>query len=152
MLNNSKGSNWRKWDLHVHTPESIIHEYKISGGDQTKLWEHFFNDLRKLSDEFRVIGVNDYIFLEGYKRIFDEHKKGNIPNIDLVLPVIELRIDSFGGASKDLGRINFHVMFSDEVPVEIIQSQFLNGLTRDYALSPSYQGKVNWNAMITKER
>jgi hypothetical protein len=151
MLNDLKGSNWRKWDLHVHTPESIIHEYKLSGGNEEKLWEKFFDNLRNLNSSFSVVGINDYIFLDGYRRVVKEHKKGNLPNLNLILPVVELRVDSFGGAGKDLGRINFHVMFSNEVSADKIQSQFLNGLTRDYELSPSYQGKVTWDAMITRE-
>jgi hypothetical protein len=73
MKKDPKGSNWRKWDLHVHTPESIINDYP---GDKEKSWEAFLKDLESLPDKFKVIGINDYIFLDGYRRVLDERKNG----------------------------------------------------------------------------
>ena len=63
------GAVWRKWDLHVHTPCSIVQNY---GGNTDAAWEDFICDLEKLPSEFKVIGINDYIFvdvinLKGYK-------------------------------------------------------------------------------------
>src|SRR5437016_8928896 len=87
-MNYTQGSEWRKWDLHVHTPASIYHKYP---GTESEAWEAFLADLEALPTEFRVIGINDYLFLDGYKRVLAERAKGRLPNIDLVLPVIELR-------------------------------------------------------------
>jgi len=39
-LKYSRGSEWRKWDLHVHTPSSLIQHY---GGDTDEVWEKFKN-------------------------------------------------------------------------------------------------------------
>ena len=66
-MNDSRGSVWRKWDLHVHTPESFVHGY--SGPNP---WDRFIREIEELPPEFKVIGVNDYLFLEGYKRILAE--------------------------------------------------------------------------------
>lgn len=148
MYNDPKGSCWRKWDLHVHTPASLVHHY---GGNQD-VWEKFISDLENLPSEFKVIGINDYIFIDGYKRILEEKNAGRLKNIDLILPVIELRLDKFGGTKNHLSRVNFHVIFSDEVSPDDIQSQFLNGISTDYKLSPSLEGKdIRWNALITRE-
>ena len=38
IVNDTRGSLWRKWDLHVHTPSSIINDY---GGDNENTWEQF---------------------------------------------------------------------------------------------------------------
>jgi hypothetical protein len=51
------GSTWKKWDLHVHTPESLIHNYP---GGKEKAWEAFIADLEALPGEFKVLGINDY--------------------------------------------------------------------------------------------
>lgn len=148
MFNDPKGSYWRKWDLHVHTPASLVHHY---GGD-ADVWEKFIADLENLPPEFKVIGINDYIFIDGYRRILEEKKAGRLKNIDLILPVIELRIDKFGGTKNHLSRVNFHVIFSDEVPPDYIQTQFLNGITTDYKLSAALEGKgIHWNAIITQD-
>ncbi len=145
----SRGSEWRKWDLHVHTPESIVHNY--TGGDP---WRRFIEDIEHLPPEFKVIGINDYIFLDGYKRVLEEKSKGHLTNIDLFLPVIELRLDKFGGSLSNLSRVNYHIIFSDELDPEVIEQQFLNALTSKYVLSPQYDhfrisGK--WAALPTKK-
>ena len=148
-MNDSRGSQWRKWDLHVHTPDSHVHNY--SGPDP---WGRFLNEIEALSREFKVIGVNDYIFLDGYKRILQEQEKGRLSNIEMFLPVIELRLDKFGGSSGHLSRVNYHILFSNELNPELIEQQFLNALTSKYVLSPQYKhlGKTGiWNALPTRD-
>ena len=63
-MNYYKGSSWAKWDLHVHTPDSLVSGY---GGD----WDKFITDIENLPPEFKVIGINDYIFIEGYRRVLE---------------------------------------------------------------------------------
>ena len=82
-----QGSEWKKWDLHVHTPCSIVEKY---GGNTEQAWEKFLDDLEKLPADFKVIGVNDYLFLDGYKRLCEEKENNNrLQNIDLLLPVVD---------------------------------------------------------------
>jgi predicted ATPase len=148
-VNDPKGSNWRKWDLHIHTPASFVQHY---GTDSKETWDRFISDLERLPKEFKVIGINDYIFIEGYRRVLEYRDAGRLQNIDLILPVIELRVDKFGGADDELRRVNYHVIFSDEISPEIIQTQFLNGISTNYHLSPAHDGKqVYWDGMVTPE-
>ena len=136
--------------MHVHTPDSLFHGYS---GDREKAWEQFLNELESLPPEFKVIGINDYNFIDGYKRVRDEKLiNGRLKNLDLILPVIELRLDKFGGTDGNLSRVNFHVIFSDELDPEIIQSQFLNAITAKYSLTPKYsQREIKWGGLVTKE-
>lgn len=143
-----RGSEWRKWDLHVHTPASIVNS-SYPGQDP---WEAFLVDLESLPPEFKVIGINDYIFIDGYKRVLNEKSKGRLANIDLILPVIELRLDKFGGSPGHFSRVNYHVIFSDEISSDIIEQQFLNSLCSKYVLSPQYDHiKESWAAVPTKQ-
>lgn len=141
-----KGSEWRKWDLHIHTPASIYHRY---GPDTEGTWENFMKDIENLSSEFSVLGINDYFFIDGYERLIEERKSNNrLSNIDLILPVVEFRIDKFAGI--DFGkfkRINLHVIFSNDLPIETIKSQFLQTLEQSYSLESGEQ----WTRAITKE-
>ena len=57
-INYDRGSEWRKWDLHVHTPSSICQNY---GGDTDEAWERYISDLESLPQEFSVLGINDYL-------------------------------------------------------------------------------------------
>jgi len=148
-MNDPRGSLWRKWDLHVHTPDSLVHNY--TGPDP---WDRFLSEIESLPPEFKVIGINDYIFLTGYKRIIQERTNGRLSNIDLFLPVIELRLDKFGGSPGHLSRVNCHVIFTNELKPELIEQQFLNALSSKYVLSPQYDDirkSGKWAALPTPD-
>lgn len=146
-MRRTRGSMWRKWDLHVHTPLSLVQNY---GGDKPDVWERFFKDLESLPAEFRVIGINDYIFLEGYRRVLRAKAEGRLSNLELILPVVELRIDRFGGTGSPLRRVNVHVIFSDEVDADVIEQQFLNALSSMYVLDPTCPRDA-WKGVPTRE-
>lgn len=147
MTTNSleKGSEWRKWDLHVHTPFSI---YQRFGNNDDATWETYIKDLENLPSEFAVIGVNDYLFLDGYSKLkVEQEQNSRLPNLKL-LPVVEFRIEKFAGINfEQLKRINLHVIFSDEISVETIQSQFLNTLEQSYYLESGQP----WTRAITQQ-
>ena len=149
-MNDPRGSIWRKWDLHVHTPASIVHNFSVSAG--TDVWEKFISDLESLPPIFKAIGINDYLFLDGYKKVLEIKATGRLKNIDLIMPVIEIRLDKFGGTTGHLSRVNWHVIFSPEIPPDIIEAQFIAALGTEYKLSPSYEALASkWNATITKK-
>lgn len=147
-----RGSEWRKWDLHIHTPYSIEQEY---GGYTPQNWEKFITDLEALPSDIKVIGINDYIFIDGYTHVLKEkNKNGRLKNIDLILPVIELRIDKFANISSTdpFKRVNFHIIFSNEITPKVIQDQFLNSLFSIYKLDSDSQLSVSdWGGLITRE-
>ncbi|MGV3615267.1 MAG: TrlF family AAA-like ATPase [Fimbriimonas sp.] len=148
-MHNPRGSSWRKWDLHVHTPASLVQQY---GGDAG--WDAYIEALEALPHEIKVIGINDYIFVDGYERVVAEKRSGRLSNLDLILPVIELRLGRFGGTVGALSRVNYHVIFSDEIDVEIIKSQFLAPLCSNYTLSPQYSAIADsgqWAATPTRQ-
>jgi hypothetical protein len=144
-MNYQQGSEWHKWDLHVHTPESI--ENHFSGSSTEQKWETFLEDLEKLPEDIKVIGINDYLFIEGYRKILKYKSAGRLKNIDTIFPVIEFRVKKFAG-HKEFKRVNFHVIFSDNLSPDIIQNQFLNALQSKYVLSSGLSG-ITWNASIT---
>lgn len=143
----SIGSEWNKWDLHIHTPLSIVQHY---GNDTEEVWERYIKDIENLPPEFKVLGINDYLFLDGYERLKKEKEQnGRLQNINLILPVIEFRIEKFAGVEfSGLKRINLHVIFSDKLDIEIIKSQFLNTLEQSYSIESNSE---KWHRAITKD-
>lgn len=117
MKNNYKrGSEWRKWDLHVHTPMSD--GYKGT-------WEQFKNQL--LKSECAVVGINDYCSVEGYKRIKDEIDNNTLRLNDLkLLPIVEMRmtdsVQNKNTATNGVTHFNFHIIFNDSMNVEDIEN------------------------------
>lgn len=147
--NFNKGAQWLKCDLHIHTPFSHGTEY---GGQTDDAWEKFFEKLEALSDDIKIIGINDYIFLEGYKKVLDYKKSGGLQKIELLLPVIELRIRDFVG-SNELNKINYHIIFADDsqLSVEQISAQFLSSLKGKAILCEEYKNGFSWGGVITPE-
>ena len=123
----NRGSIWRKWDLHVHTPASFHHQFRLSEEEKKKyqlnIWEKYISELEKVSD-VSVIGITDYFSIEGYKKVLEYRGRGRLQNFDLILPNIEFRLDKFVADR----RLNYHVIFSDEIGADRIESEFLEEL------------------------
>ncbi len=143
----SRGTEWSIWDLHVHTPASFEQGY---GGDNEAVWEEYIADLEGLPKEIKVIGINDYWILDGYDRVREAKESGRLKNIDEIFPVIEMRLQHFGGTTGDLSRVNLHVIFDPELGAEKIRSQFIAALQPKVQLTTGVDGK-KWSATITKE-
>lgn len=140
--NYPKGSEWRKWDLHVHTPFSYLDNQ--FGSD----FDNYVNELFKKALEKNIIaiGITDYFTIEGYKKLKNEYLKSDeklkelgfvdneIKEIKriLFLPNIEFRLNKLVGDS----RINFHVIFSDKVEINHIEENFLREIKFVYEGNP----------------
>ena len=142
-----RGSDWIKCDLHVHSPASFFHKY----GDRNDpaVWERFLKDLEALPTEFKIIGINDYLTVDGYERIVGERLAGRLANIDCVLPVVEFRLNRLVGNEKTK-RINYHVIFSSEVEPDTIRTQFLSALSATYQLEAGDK-HPSWSGVISEE-
>lgn len=146
-LERARGTAWRIWDLHVHTPASIVQHY---GADTDDTWAQFIDELEALPEDMTVIGINDYWFLDGYKRVVEARESGRLQNLEAIFPVIELRLDHFGGTDGNLARVNLHVIFDPDLAPEVIQAQFINALQPKMKLAPSH-ASLNWQGVITRD-
>lgn len=70
----SNGSQWRRWDLHVHTPDSILEsQYKMD-------WDGYIDFIEGKGEEVAVVGITDYYSICGYKKILDYRQQGRLDN------------------------------------------------------------------------
>ena len=118
---NSEGSAWSRWDLHVHSPSS-----KLS--NQFGTWDEYINALEMLEEDIKVIGITDYYSIEGYLKVLKCKEEGRLKNIDLILPNVELRIDTVTTRDRP---INIHVLFNPEI-AEHIEDKFFRELKYQY--------------------
>lgn len=142
----NRGSEWRIWDLHVHTSFSLEHNYKCN--PEENIWDKYIDALEHLPSDIKVLGINDYLFIDGYRKVLEYKNQGRLPNIELILPVVEFRLAKFCGNEK-FKRINFHIIFSNELTPDQIQQQFLNALTAHYTLSPDCNQQ--WGGIVTRD-
>ena len=105
---NARGSEWRKWDLHVHTPFTKLNNgYKVES--EAQVWDLFCKKLED-SDVF-AFGITDYFSVENYCKFLDKFKHKFSDSHKAFFPNIEFRIDS---KNKGGDHIQIHVLFSNE--------------------------------------
>jgi len=130
-----KGSEWRKWDLHVHSPLSILNNQFPKVGNGKPDWEPFLQKLESL--DTAVIGITDYFTIEGYKAIKEFKEQGRLQNIFAILPNIEFRLKNIvSSRNEEEKRLNLHVIFSEEVSVGDIEEHFLHDIPFYYQGDP----------------
>ena len=111
----------------------------FSRGSECRKWENFIKDLESLSEEFKVLGINDYLFIDGYEKVLQYKQAARLQNIQTIFPVVEFRVKKIA-ANNVFKRINFHIIFSDQIPTELIKQQFLTQLYAKYGLAPGAEG------------
>ncbi len=106
VWNKELGSIWRRWDLHVHTRDTIkANEFD---GD----WEEYISKIEAAPKDISVIGFTDYFRIDGYKKLAADKKAGRMSNIDMILPNIEFRLQITVGSDNRL--INIHILVNPE--------------------------------------
>lgn len=145
-----RGSMWKKWDFHVHTPYSLLNNEFGFNPDAPFEGEDPFDSYvvklftKAVNSNISAIGITDYFSIEGYRRIRSEYLCNNrkmtalFPDEDLrrkvkgilIFPNIELRLNTFVG--RDAHAVNYHVIFSDTVADHDIEQNFLNQLQLVY--------------------
>lgn len=125
-----RGSEWRRWDLHVHTPDTALN-------DQFGDWDEYLAAIEGQTD-VRVLGVTDYLSITNYSRLRQFKAEGRIPQIDLLIPNIEFRI---APPSDRATAVNIHLLVSPDDPNH--ELEILNALGR---LSWRY-GEKNYSCL-----
>lgn len=119
------GSEWRKWDLHVHVPGT-----KLTDGYEKKDGEADFDRFAEILEQsdVAVFGITDYFsadqtiaFIKFFKEKYPESKK-------LLLVNVEVRLNET--VNRDLQIVDFHFVFRDTVSEEKI-TEFLSKLSTE---------------------
>lgn len=105
-----RGSEWRKWDLHIHLPDT-----KLSNGYDKKDHEVDWDSFCKIIYESDVyaFGLTDYFTIDGfftfmtrYKSLYPESEKVFFPNLELRLN------ESVNGTGE---MVDFHIIFRPDL-------------------------------------
>lgn len=129
-----RGSEWRKWDLHIHTKDTNKNDNFTSPD-----FDSFCVAMLKkaIEKDIKAIGITDYFGLDNFKKVmgfvneidscvdFNEDEKRNIKNI-FILPNVELRILP---ATDSGGLINIHCIFNPDTSlIEKLENDFFGSL------------------------
>lgn len=114
-----RGSEWRLWDLHIHTPASYNYNgNKFRGSSIDQVNDLIKKVVENINESDRAVyAINDYWTFDGYKALKTNSGVGEVPEITkTILPGIELRIES--GCAF---RLNIHVLFSDKLTFQQLE-------------------------------
>lgn len=121
-----RGSEWRKWDLHVHSPASVLNNSQFVGSTVEEKWQNFYLALSEIQD-VSVVGITDYFSIDGYLKIINEL---SFLNFDLLIPNVELRILPVTAEDRP---INIHVLFNPRQEViDSLPTKFFGSLEYEY--------------------
>lgn len=123
----ARGSQWRRWELHLHTPFTKKNDL-YTGSTPEEKWDNFYNALSNYigdgSDpikEICAIAITDYLSIDNYLKVKSDNR---LPScIKLLLPNIEMRMLPVAQDNP----INIHCIFSSDIDIDI-ETRFLGKL------------------------
>lgn len=155
MTSDSTGSNWHKWDLHIHTPDTQFNNkgFNITGKSKEEIWKIY---CQKLNDSgIDVFGITDYFSINNF-----EYLKNNRNNLGLrkdivLLPNIELRVQDLTAKGSGKGEkenfANIHIIFSEDTEVQKIEN-FLEHIHLKIGSSNTSQTCAKFHTLSKSER
>jgi len=119
-----RGSVWRKWDLHVHTPNTQKNDnYRIKDKSKDDIWELFCDKIE--NSDVAVIGITDYFSVANYFKFLQIFQKKYPNSTKTFFPNIELCTSDV--VNKAAEEVNTHLIFNPETTQEQI-TDFLKNL------------------------
>ena len=126
-MGNLKGSEWNRWDLHLHTRSSYDYRYKADNADDL-----LCDTLRK--NDIKAVVITDHFKIDA-NRI--KNLRSKAPDI-VFFPGVELRTDK--------GAPNLHVIliFSEKIDVATLSSDFEAIMLRNKAKAKDNPQTIYW--------
>jgi hypothetical protein len=117
----SKGSDWLRWEPHIHAPGTVLEDrYPVDG------WETYIAALENASPTMRAIGITDYCVTSSYERVKAVKEAGGLKQCEFLFPNVELRLEM--GTVKG-HFVNIHLLANPEDPEHVEElNRFLRHL------------------------
>ncbi|GLB31402.1 DNA repair ATPase [Lacrimispora amygdalina] len=128
-MNISRGSEWRQWDLHVHTASS--YDYKYKGIDSDELLVKSWRD-----NGIEAVAITDHFKIDSNRIKRLRELAGN----DIIIfPGVEFRTDK--------GSTNLHVIsiFPESVDLALLDSSFEAIMINDKAVAKESNDTIYWD-------
>lgn len=126
-----RGSEWRRWELHLHTPFTKK-EDQYTGKTTDEKWDNFYTSISNYigdgSNPLRsicAIAITDYLSIDNYLKVCADKRLPD--SVKLVFPNVELRITPIASDSP----INIHCLFDPSIVGEL-ESRFFAHLKFQY--------------------
>lgn len=133
-MNCEKGSEWRRWELHIHTPGTQKND-NFDGASYDEKWNKYYEDIHTYigtgEDPLKniaVIAITDYLSIDNYKKVVADKRLPD--SVKLVLPNVEMRIQPIANDSP----INIHFLFNPDI-IESVEDRFFSRIKFIYGMT-----------------
>ncbi|GAA3932001.1 TrlF family AAA-like ATPase [Litoribacillus peritrichatus] len=130
-----KGSEWHRWEPHIHAPGTVLNNQFGSNNP----WEEYLTTIEKLTPSIKVLAVTDYYLTDTYEEVLKYRNTGRIPDVQLIFPNIELRLD----VAAKTGFVNIHLLVSPEDADHLTQLQRILGRLQFHAYDDRFDCTKN---------
>ncbi|WP_455758279.1 hypothetical protein [Ruminococcus champanellensis] len=126
-MNNNRGSEWNRWDLHLHTASSYDYKYKADDAD-----ELLCKTLK--ANEIKAVAITDHFKIDKCRI---EKLRSIAPEI-VFFPGVELRTD------KGANNLHLILIFSDDSDLSTLSADFDAIMLRQKAKSKDSNETIYW--------
>lgn len=124
----SLGSQWQRWDVHIHAPGTLFEDAFKND------WDGYFGAISAAEPRPVALGITDYFTLRAYKEFRARRPPGAFPWVRLIFPNIELRLTL---QTKDGNGVNLHLLVSPDDPEHVGRmEESLSKLSFDFQGNP----------------
>ena len=131
MVGYERGSEWRRWDLHIHTPGTKKNDQYI-GSNLEEKWNNFYQSVNDYVGDgsnplknIAVIGITDYLSIDNCIKVIQDKRLPK--SVKMILPNVELRMTPLAKQTP----INIHCLF-DPSMVNELENRFFSKLLFSY--------------------
>lgn len=117
-----RGSEWRKWDLHVHPPTTKLADGYV-GESAERVWDEFCALIQ--NSDVAAIAITDYFSLDAFFLFKREFSLRYADSAKVFFPNLELRLNEAVNASAEV--VDFHLIFRPDLTEECA-TEFLSEL------------------------
>lgn len=129
-----RGSEWKCWDLHIHTPfTQLNNNYSINKTkdeeiEEEKIWEKYCDSLNKSGID--CFGITDCFSVSNFEFLSQNRDDFGLNEEIVLFPNVELRVSGLISNNKDSKHkhVNVHLIFPSDIKVDDIK-RFLSNLT-----------------------
>lgn len=113
MTRFSRGSEWRKWDLHIHPPGTKLNDgYKCSDGQsELDVFCHILHN-----SEVQAFGITDYFSLDVFFVVKEQFYSLYPDSSKILFPNLELRLNEAVNKADEV--VDFHIIFRPDLTKE----------------------------------
>lgn len=106
-----RGSEWRKWDLHLHAPGTKQND-QFSASSNEELWDEYCRRLHE--SDVQAFGITDYFSADCHFAVVVEYRRRYRDCVKKFFPNVELRTSYVVNKAEE--EVNVHLIFNSCQP------------------------------------